>query len=511
MHTGTSSGTSTYDTACRMSYHRSMTTNSARPVCKHGAKCYRRNPQHLLDEAHPADPDYLSCCRHNNHAPEFISIRKLFEWCDISGGGKATRDEVNKIWELLQSMGEGIGDLTDELWQQMDDDGNGHINFSEFAEFTTSKNVGLPLGLDDLIHTNDQANLRCGVFECKCVCFRTVRSQRRRCKYGESCYQTSLEHREQFAHPDDEDLTDWEANVRSRPDLDMCECQHKKKLHASPYIGAAAVAYPKYWTSMTDISDVKDFNELVPVSPEYIELFQTLFQITYSDVTTRDRVNHCKTWKVPRSFKVLGAKRNENSRLWRKYIVRKAELQKEVELFRTCDGELRKECPPIEIYSNVETTKAFQDLASDADTLDEEINEWYLFHGTSSSAAENICKTDFKMRLAGSATGTLYGRGAYLAESITKADEYAKDEKSCFTVMLCRVLGGRVKYTDERTPDPEKLTEACVQGPYDCILGDRKKVSKTYREFIVFDTENIYPEYTIEYQRGEFFKSPSHP
>ena len=45
----------------------------------------------------------------------------------------------------------------------------------------------------------------------------------------------------------------------------------------------------------------------------------------------------------------------------------------------------------------------------------------YLFHGTRNAAALNICRNDFKMRLAGSSTGTLYGRGAYFAESITKA------------------------------------------------------------------------------------------
>jgi len=143
--------------------------------------------------------------------------------------------------------------------------------------------------------------------------------------------------------------------------------------------------------------------------------------------------------------------------------------------------------------------------------IDATINEWYLYHGTSNSAARNICAHDFKMRLAGSSTGTLYGRGAYLAESITKADEYSKKEDDCYTVLLCRVLGGRVRYTNERQPDPEALTKDCVEGPFDCILGDRKKVSGTYREFIIFDTENVYPEYILKYQRGEMFKSSSYP
>ena len=43
--------------------------------------------------------------------------------------------------------------------------------------------------------------------------------------------------------------------------------------------------------------------------------------------------------------------------------------------------------------------------------LERSANEWVLLHGTSAEAADAIASTDFTMRLAGSATGTLYGRG----------------------------------------------------------------------------------------------------
>ena len=82
---------------------------------------------------------------------------------------------------------------------------------------------------------------------------------------------------------------------------------------------------------------------------------------------------------------------------------------------------------------------------------------------------------------------------------VRKGDEYAGQKDDIFTVLLCRVLGGRVQYCDERTPDPDKLTSACLEGPFDCILGDRKKLSGTYKEFVFFDTENLYPEYCSEW------------
>ena len=43
--------------------------------------------------------------------------------------------------------------------------------------------------------------------------------------------------------------------------------------------------------------------------------------------------------------------------------------------------------------------------------------------GTNPVAAEKISRTDFRVDLAGSAAGTLYGRGLYFAEHCTKADE----------------------------------------------------------------------------------------
>eukprot|EP00927_Polykrikos_kofoidii_P051670 TRINITY_DN4545_c0_g1_i2.p1 TRINITY_DN4545_c0_g1~~TRINITY_DN4545_c0_g1_i2.p1 ORF type:complete len:532 (+),score=82.32 TRINITY_DN4545_c0_g1_i2:97-1596(+) len=476
-----------------------------RPCCRYGAKCFRANPEHLAAEAHPADKDYLECCRQSGKKPEFVSVRKLFEWCDANGTGRAEKKELQEVWDVIAELGQDVGDLDDALWEQLDDDGNGYINFGEFAEFTTKNGVNLPLGLDDLLGTNDTAALRCGVYDpltgmCPCKEFRVVR---RRCKYGAECYQSKQAHRDAFCHPGDDD---WEVGART---ANMCICGHKHKLHMSAAEGAGAVTYPSYW-SAAETNSNSEFNDMVPNEAE-VAKFQQIVNDTYSDKTTRDRRNHHGSWMVPRDFTVVNVHRSENSKLWRKYCIRKAELQAERRLAaEDPEAERRNGIAEFVKFDDVATSKSWGSLSGES--LDGDINEWYLFHGTSKSAAKNICSHDFKMRLAGSATGTLYGRGSYLAESITKADEYAKSQENgeC-TVLLCRVLGGRVRYTDERTPDPDELTRDCMEGPYDCIVGDRKKISGTYREFVVFDTENVYPEFVITYTRGELFKSDSHP
>ncbi|CAK9021201.1 unnamed protein product [Durusdinium trenchii] len=100
-------------------------------------------------------------------------------------------------------------------------------------------------------------------------------------------------------------------------------------------------------------------------------------------------------------------------------------------------------------------------------------NEWYLFHGTNPEAAAAIC------------------RGAQF-----NADEYAKpNAEGRYAVLLCRVIGGRVNYTDEVTPDPEALVHSCIEGDFDSVCGDREKTRGTYREFVLFDSEDVYVEY----------------
>lgn len=502
------------DTASKSTLLRTGTIGSdvkVRQVCKYGTECKRKNPQHLEESAHPADDDYLYQCRTSGNTPEFISVRRLFDWCDTNGSGKATKDEVLKVWPQIQKL-DGSGKLPaslDDIWEQMDDDGNGYINFGELAEFVTKYSMALPLGLDELLGRSAEATLCCGVHDCSCKDFA---QRRRRCKFGAKCYQKKPEHVAEFCHPDDgEEYTKAEKGK----DHEMCRCGHKKKMHSASLVAAGAVPYPPYWT--TEIDGDNEFKNFRDVVGEDMSIFQKLLNETYSDVTTRDRQRHCGTWEVPRDFTLVSVQRNENSKLWRKYVIRKAEMMKEVESGRTEEAGEVGYVP----YDDIRSTRVWTSIVNDTGVhldLKNEINEWYLFHGTSVFAAKNICTNDFKMRLAGSNTGTLYGRGTYMAESITKADEYSQpedkavgDSDKVFTVLLCRVLGGKVKYTAERTPDPDALTTDCVEGPYDCILGDRTKISGTYREVVLFDAENVYPEFVMRYKRGEFFKSKSHP
>ncbi|CAE8600384.1 unnamed protein product, partial [Polarella glacialis] len=73
-------------------------------------------------------------------------------------------------------------------------------------------------------------------------------------------------------------------------------------------------------------------------------------------------------------------------------------------------------------------------------------------------------------------------------------------------MLLCRSLLGKVKYTDEQRPDPDRLQRSCLsEAPeFDSVLGDRRKINGTFREFVVYHDDQVYPEFIVVYQR-EFF------
>lgn len=135
--------------------------------------------------------------------------------------------------------------------------------------------------------------------------------------------------------------------------------------------------------------------------------------------------------------------------------------------------------------------------------LETAANEVWLFHGTKHIAADSITSDDFKIDLAGSSKGSLYGRGIYFAENSSKADEYSSADKKTglFTMLLCRVTLGQMLYNDAVFPDTRRCEEACLKGVYHSVLGDRKACRGTYREFAVFDEDQIYPNYIVSYRR----------
>jgi len=201
---------------------------------------------------------------------------------------------------------------------------------------------------------------------------------------------------------------------------------------------------------------------------------------------------------VPSSFKLVHAFRNQNQDMWARYSIARTEILTECQ--RSAKG-AKYESVAVLSANQVETG------------LQENCNEWYAFHGTSVENIADICKKNFRVTLAG--TGAtwkdgrdgkgipLYGFGVYFAERVTKADEYGGGgDDDTYSMLLCRVVGGLTQVLTTNEIDVDKLKTDVYDGPYHSVVGDRvAKLGKPYREIVIYDKDQCYPEYVLVYKR----------
>jgi hypothetical protein len=260
---------------------------------------------------------------------------------------------------------------------------------------------------------------------------------------------------------------------------------------------------PQHWTNNTTM---QQFDQMIHVDTAEHRYFDELLESSYDAKVTQDRL--CPTGKcgktpggcpcvqpgvgLPAGYRVRRVIRIEDSDMWDKYQKRLAQIKalREGESIHPMDppaktDEIADKCPRV------------------FEPLDASVNELYLWHGTDVRAALSIAQDNFDIDLAGSGAGTMYGCGAYCAESSTKADEYAKDEpggyyQGIYALLLCRVIMGKMYYTTSRdTSAGDKV----ATGDYDSTLGDRTKYTGTFREFVLYDANQVYPEYIVLYSR----------
>jgi len=257
--------------------------------------------------------------------------------------------------------------------------------------------------------------------------------------------------------------------------------------------GQGAVPFPHTWrgprndpayAASTPVTDVNMLAEL-----------QGLMDTTYRKVWTRDRKTTGRN-EVPERYELIFAEHAENFADWKRYWLKRHHVMHDC----ASGGFLQRHVP---LTANASELCARHRLRG-------ECNEWLLLHGTSPEAARNICRNDFTMHLAGSAQGTLYGRGTYFGDSITKADEYARaDDRGLCCALVCRVIGGQVLYNDDVNPVAESLQDGVLKGRFHSVLGDREKCRGTFKEYVVFDADQVYVEYVLYYRRVFAAAEPS--
>lgn len=254
---------------------------------------------------------------------------------------------------------------------------------------------------------------------------------------------------------------------------------------------------PTYWHNNARVA-FGAFDEMYPAQ-KMKDVVQKMFDDTWRDVYTRDRKGADgqripkgdPNGDMPLGLTVCKVLRVEDSQMWAKYI----NYQNEVRYWRGA------ECSSLD-YADVKTTAALS--WKEKRRLAGDVNEVYLWHGSNPRAVISIAEDGFDLDLSGSATGQMFGNGAYFSECASKADEYSHDEadgyyKGYYAMLLCRVTLGEVQTLT--SADPHAHTRVGSGLPFDSTIGDRESAVNTYREFVSVRKDGIYPEYAIIYER----------
>ncbi|XP_009321934.1 PREDICTED: poly [ADP-ribose] polymerase 12-like [Pygoscelis adeliae] len=126
-----------------------------------------------------------------------------------------------------------------------------------------------------------------------------------------------------------------------------------------------------------------------------------------------------------------------------------------------------------------------------------EVNERLLFHGTKTSFVEGICTHNFDWRICGN-NGTNYGNGSYFARDASYSHAYCQPTVKTNIMFVARVLvGDYVKGNAAYVRPPTKSVDGLRF--YDSCVDDELNPSI----FVVFEKNQIYPEYIIEYKEEE--------
>jgi len=240
--------------------------------------------------------------------------------------------------------------------------------------------------------------------------------------------------------------------------------------------------FPSYWRD-PEVFRLKKAHSTIACQHEEIEALQQIFDYTFKRVLTRDRVYEYQlgvTEEMPFRLEIVHAFRSEHAELYRRFANRKAAYK----------GGTPLKAKTLEApYSSFLNTRLGE-------------GEALLAHGTNPSSAMGILKTGFVLNHAGKSTGTMFGYGVYLAECVSKSDEYARDDNGgtypgLMAMLLCRCLIGNPHVVSEAG---DHIQAAKASG-LDCVVGDRESKVGTYKEFIFFDETQVYPEYTVIYRR----------
>ncbi|CAF1501761.1 unnamed protein product [Adineta steineri] len=270
---------------------------------------------------------------------------------------------------------------------------------------------------------------------------------------------------------------------------------------------------PSYWGSNAFSQSYREI-QISNESPE----FRIINDLMNSTIATHD--NHYGTiyGRDPTEFIITEIKRIQNIDLWNEYCFKK-------------DSIIRKNHNRV---AQAGCSIHFGDHPLLMPLLDSQSNEYWLFHGCSHDVLHNLSHAGYDPRV--SNLKGMFGGGFYLAENSSKSNQYIpcpgcngnaiatsmgctcpNQRDFIFMMVLYRVILGDVHVALQY--DREKYCKGVEKGKYvrrppiktsttdlyDSVMGESIRHGGNrlqYREFVLYERGQAYPEYVINFRRS---------
>ena len=226
-------------------------------------------------------------------------------------------------------------------------------------------------------------------------------------------------------------------------------------------------------------------------------VLMSIHQILQTSGHAWDPSNQCSCMS---KAEIKSVHRIENLRLWHRYKARLASMRQDLAASNIAvsptDLDLLKA-----MAGSQKTLDCGEELALDVD-------EKILLHGTSWDNADKIVVEGFDHR---TCHGGLYGAGVYFACAACKSHQYTCDQhKKCCTckrertMIVARVALGDA-YVAQEVRNDRRPPMRAGSGTYDSIvvkpgfISGHHNSQQIHQEFVIFDREQAYPCYVVQY------------
>uniref|UniRef100_A0A0G4HN06 Poly [ADP-ribose] polymerase n=1 Tax=Chromera velia CCMP2878 TaxID=1169474 RepID=A0A0G4HN06_9ALVE len=214
-------------------------------------------------------------------------------------------------------------------------------------------------------------------------------------------------------------------------------------------------------------------------SSKWLPAVQTLLNDPLGSFGGRDqRVQGVySTLRVEKVYRVI------NPAAWRKYCARREELHTEAD----AGGR-------VGVRTDMRPNAFVQSLG-----LHSRINEKLLFHGTKAQSVDKIVHNSLDFRVSQGA----FGFGVYLAEFAAKSDQYCSpsSDGSFWQFLVRASLGAHLQVLKKPEPTRRRpdVRDASRGKTFDSVVVSLPMYR--YREFVLYDGAQAYPEFVVKYKR----------